>query len=505
MPLKQITMEKLIKWYMGICFRKRTMSVACQFIRSFVAVFFSFGLVGCNFLAPRYERPPFPISDSYSSEGSRLEVDAAAIGWRDYFSDEKLRSLIEQALQYNRDLRQAVLRVEEARALYRIQRTELLPMINTGADTIRSRTPGDLNITREPLTASQYQASVSSNAWEIDFWGRVRNLKDAAFQNYLATDAARRATVISLIAEVADSYLRFYELDERITLAKQAIASREESFRIFKRRFEEGAASRLDLTQVETLLKQAQSLEAQLEQERDVEEHFLTFLAGSSVKLPAVSDRLNEEALPRVRAGLPSDLLVNRPDIIAAEHQLRAANANIGAARAAFFPRVTLIGSAGTASAEFSGLFAPGSMAWSFGPKISMPIFDMGRTRSNLDLAEVRKNILVAQYEKTIQTAFREVSDALSAQQWLAEQIRIQQSNLTVQRERTRLAQFSYDNGAVTFLEVLDAQRDLLAAEQQVVQTRRALLSSRLRLYTALGGGEQNSHKMENPLSPSGK
>jgi multidrug efflux system outer membrane protein len=455
-------------------------------------------VVGCNFLAPHYNRPQLPVSDRYPPDaagGSAAGLDAvasAATGWRDYFADERLRSLIEQALRENRDLRDAVLRVEEARAQYGIQRADLFPTINAGADMARSRTPGDLNLTGQPLTASQYQVGLNSAAWELDFWGRVRNLKDAALENYLATDESRRAATVSLIADVADSYLRLRELDERITLARRTIATREGSFRIFKRRFEVGAISRLDLTQVETLLMQAQSLAAQLEQERAAEAHFLTLLVGASVDLVPARERFDDLGVMHpLRVGLPSELLVNRPDIMAAEHQLLAAHANIGAARAAFFPRVILIGSLGTASADLEGMFASGSLAWSYGPSISVPIFDAGRNRNNLNLAEVRRDLAVAGYEKAIQIAFREVSDALSAQKWLTEQARIQEATLAVQTERARLAKLRYDNGTAAFLEVLDAQRDLLSAEQELVQTRRALLSSRVRLYAALGGGAQ--------------
>lgn len=419
-------------------------------------------------------------------------MSSARVGWRDYFADESLRALIEQALENNRDLRSAVFRVAEARAIHGIQRADQFPTIGVGADAVRARTPGDLNLTGKAQIGSQYQVGLSSTSWEIDFWGRVRNLKEAALESYLATDSARRAVTVGLIAKVADSYLRLRELEERVALAHKTVATREESFRIFRRRYEEGATSRLDVTQVETLLRQAQSLGAQLEQERAIESNFLTFLVGSALPPVSAGGHLDDLSVsPTLPAGLPSELLVHRPDILAAEHQLRAAHANIGAARAAFFPRVTLIGSLGTASADLEGLFAPGSLAWQYGPSISVPIFDTGRNRNHLSLAEARRHLAVAEYEKTVQRAFREVADALAAQHWLAEQVRIQQATLNIQIERTRLATLRYDNGTARFLEVLDAQRDLLSAEQQLVQTRRGFLSSRVRLYSALGGGAQ--------------
>jgi multidrug efflux system outer membrane protein len=262
--------------------------------------------------------------------------------------------------------------------------------------------------------------------------------------------------------------------------------------RIFKRRFEVGAIAKMDLVQVEVLLQQAQTLAAQLEQGRAVQAHALALLVGSPLPPLPENTGLGDDAVAReLRVGLPSDLLLQRPDIVAAEHQLRAAQANIGAARAAFFPRITLTGSAGTASAELNGLFDSGSRAWSFMPSLSLPIFDAGRNRANLDLAEVRRDLAVTNYEKTVQAAFRDVSDALSARHWLTEQVRIAQATLAAQTERARLSQLRYDNGSAPYFEVLDAQRELLTAEQQLVQTRRALLSSRVSLYAALGGGSQ--------------
>jgi multidrug efflux system outer membrane protein len=295
-----------------------------------------------------------------------------------------------------------------------------------------------------------------------------------------------------LIALVANSYLTLRELDERLVLARATIASRQESFRIFTRRFEVGSTSRLDLTQVESLLRQAEALGAQLEQTRAVQAHALTLLMGVPLDLEATQGRLqDQEIVPPLRPGIPSELLTQRPDIVAAEHQLRAAGANIGAARAAFFPRLSLVGSLGTASADLEGLFGPGTQAWNFVPNLSLPIFTAGRLRNNLDLAHVRRDSAVANYEKTVQTAFRDVSDALAGQRWLSEQLVAQQAVLATQVERARLATLRYDNGAASFLEVLDARRELLSVEQQVVQTRRALLSSRVLLFAALGGGAE--------------
>jgi len=454
-------------------------------------------LINSCSLAPKFSSPQLPVSLAYPVNNTPLsgsqstERIAAAIPWREYFSDLYLQALIAAALENNRDLRSIVLRVQEAQAIYGIQRADQFPSVGLGAQESRALTPGDLNVTGRPRIISQYQVGVGLATWELDFWGRVRNLKDVALESYLATDEARRAATISLIVQVADGYLTLRELNERIVLARQTIASRERSFHIFTRRFEVGAISRMDLTQVETLLTQAQSLGVQLEQARAAQLHALTLLVGDT--LPQLPEGSHDETLfQELRVGLPSDLLILRPDIIAAEHRLKAANANIGAARAAFFPRITLTGSFGTASAELDGLFETGSRAWSYVPSISLPIFDGGRNRAGLDLAMVRRDLAVVSYEKTIQTAFREVSDALSARQSLTKLVHIQQVTLSAQSERARLAKLRYDNGAAPYLEVLDAQRDLLVAEQQLVQTRRTLLSSHLSLYAALGGGSQN-------------
>ncbi|MDR3669824.1 MAG: efflux transporter outer membrane subunit [Holophaga sp.] len=447
-------------------------------------------LTGCASLAPRYQTLALPVAPRYATDTGPEGAAAASIDWHDYFTDPLLLTLIRQSLEHNRDLRSAVLRVEEARATYGIQRAGQFPTLAAQGSLDRLRIPAISGLTTDAVTFSAYQVGLGLANWEIDFWGRVHNLKDAALESYLATEAAQRAATITLIAQVANSYLGLCEFDERIVLARATTASRAETLRIFTRRVEVGSTSRLDLTQVQTLLSQAQILGAQLEQSRAAEITALTLLVGTPVDLPVVPNHLDDQhMLAELQAGLPSELLVNRPDILAAEHQLKAAHANIGAARAAFFPRVALTSSIGTVSNDLSGLFASGSTMWRFSPSISLPLFDGGLRRNNLDLAKVRRNLAVANYEKTVQGAFRDVSDALSARRWLAEQVVIARAALAVQNERARLSKLRYDNGAAAFLEVLDAQRDLLSAEQQMVQLRRALLSSRVSLYAALGGG----------------
>lgn len=446
---------------------------------------------GCASMALPDEPAHASMPPAWPSDAQLLAgKDAPGLAWNDYFTDPVLQRLIQTALDNNRDFRVTVLRVEEARAAFQIQRSALSPDVGLNTQAARTRLPGDLNSSGVPVTSGEYRAEVGLSNWELDLWGRVRSLKEAALQEWLATEVGSRAAQSALIAQVAESYLSIREMRERIALARRTVESRQQSFRIFNRRFEVGSASKLEVTQVQVLLTQAQTLLAQLEQGYTSQVQALRLLIGGDPgPLPAGGPLAETTTLAELAAGLPSDLLSARPDIIAAEQRLAAANANIRAARAAFFPRIALTANLGTASAELSGLFAAGSRAWTFAPVLSLPIFDGGRRQANLDLSVVRRDIAVAGYEKSIQAAFREVSDALTTRRWLIEQRDLQRIALTATSERARLAQLRYENGSATYLEVLDAQRDLLATEQQLVQAQRLLLSNQVALYKALGGG----------------
>lgn len=437
------------------------------------------------------DQPSVSLSDDWNTVGDTTGLNAADLSWQSYFPDPQLQKLIESALQNNLDLHLAALRVAEARAAYGIQRADRLPTVAVGGQAARSRVPGDLNITGRPVTGNQFDAYVGMSSWEIDLWGRVASLEEAALQSYFSSEAAERAMRLALISEVATAYIGLQILDARIDIAKQTVATREESLRIFKRRTDVGSSSRLELTQVETLLTQAKLLSAQLEQSRASQAHYLDLLVGIPITADLQPTRqLLENGFPPLAAGIPSQSLTARPDIIAAEHSLRAAEANIDAARAAFFPRITLTGRLGLASSTLEDLVDPDTNnAWSFAPAISVPIFDGGRLRNNMDLSEVRGNAAVANYERTVQLAFREVADALSAQRWLKEQQTIMTEALVIQEERSRLAQLRYDNGATTYLQILDADRDLLNTQQQIIQVHGALMASQVSLYAALGGG----------------
>ena len=462
-------------------------------------------LAGCTALAPRYEAPAMPVPPQYAEAAQAGSTQAALPAWRDYFTDPALQAVMEQALANNRDLRLATLRVAEARAAYGIQRADLLPSVGASAGMTRIGVPDNLGVglppsvaAMVPSTLTSYSASVGISSWELDLWGRVRNLSDAALRQYFAAAWARQGAEVSLLAQTASAWLALCETDERLALARRALDNRSESLRIFGRRVDVGATSRLDLTQMRVLHQQAQALVAQLEQQRATQQHALDLIVGAPTPVAAGARLPAADVLRPLPAGLPSDLLTRRPDIQAAEQQLRAAHAQIGAARAAFLPRIALTAMAGTGSSELGDLFGSGTGAWLFQPSISVPLFTAGKLKNNLNLSEVRRDAAVAQYEKAIQGAFRDVSDALTAQQGLAQQVQVLADMRATQAERARLSRLRYDNGAARFFEVLDAERDLLATEQQLTQMRRALLSSRVALYAALGGGA-DEHALDNP------
>lgn len=469
---------------------------ATQLVRLFLCALLT--LAGCSF-APEYQRPPLPVPPAYPSvsteETSSRAMSVATLRWQDYFIDPQLQALINQALDNNRDLRVMLLRVKEAQAGYGIQRADLLPSLNVGGAAARLGLPGEITPLSDGRPISQFIAGFNAS-WELDFWGRVQSLNEAALNEYLATDAARQAAQLSLIVQVADTYLNLLDLDERLHIANKAIDSRQTSFDMLTRRYQVGSGTNFEVVQAETLLTQAQALAVQLRQAQAAQANLLTLLLGSAPTLTLSGRALKDNMLvSELKFGQPSDLLLNRPDIMAAEFKLKAANANIGAARAAFFPRITLNAAYGGISTELNGLFSSSNRAWMFAPNISLPLFDGGRLSSNLDLTEARKNIAVANYEKTIQVAFREVADNISASQTLAEQVAIQQRGVIAQAERARLARLRYDNGSSSYLEVLDAERDLLNVQQQLVQVRRALLSTRANLFATLGGGNKTAYQ----------
>ncbi|MFB9291258.1 efflux transporter outer membrane subunit [Pseudoduganella plicata] len=459
-------------------------------------------LSACS-LAPTYQLPAAPVAGDFpvNAPGAGAAAAPAAdgkaavdTGWRDFFADDRLRSLIATALGNNRDLRTAALRIEEARAAYNITRADRLPSVNAGLTGTRARGADFRNTPGQGGVGEYYDAGISIPAFELDFFGRVRNLSAAALSSYLATDEARRAAQISTVAEVAKAYFTERAYAEQQRIAQATYEARRRTYDLTRQRLEVGASSLLDLRLNETLMETARAQALALARQRAQAENALTLLVGAppaqAASGPMADDR-QIDAMSAVPAGLPSDLLTRRPDIRAAEQRLRAANANIGAARAAFFPRISLTAALGSSSPEFSGLFDSGTKTWSFVPQLAVPIFDAGRNRANLNLAEVRKDIAVADYERTIQVAFREVADALAARSYLADQVAAQRAIQEAQAERLRLLQLRFENGVASTLDVLDAQRELFDAEQQLVQARLLRTTSAIDLYRALGGGLQ--------------
>lgn len=444
-------------------------------------------LAGCS-LTPAYERPAAPVPAAYPA-ADQASAALPDLDWRSFFGEPALRALIEEALANNRDMRIASARVEQARAAFRVQGSALYPQLDAVATGVRGRTPADLSMVGVPITGNKIYAQLSAG-WELDFWGRLAAMRASAREKYLASEEGRRGVATSLIAQVAAGWLLDGEYSERIALARDTIATREESLRILRRRYEVGSGNKLDMTQAQTLLAQARTALEALVQARDTNRNALALLVGAPLPEGQATVHLaaaeQGQAIP---AGLPSALLDRRPDIIAAEHQLRAANAEIGAAKAAFFPSIKLTGAYGTASSELDGLFKGGSSAWNFGPAIDLPLFNAGRNAANLDLAKARRDEALASYEKTVQTAFREVSDALVNRRQVQEQIATTETMVAALKERARLAQLRFEYGKSAYLEVLDAQRNLFDAQQSLVQLRRAYLASGVSLYAALGGG----------------
>ena len=449
-------------------------------------------LAGCS-LAPDYQRPESGLPERWTpaalqaDAGQVASVPAAELGWQGFFRDARLQQLIGIALENNRDLRIATLNVEAFRAQYRVQRADLLPSVSADAAMSRTHTPVAVN----PLagTNTQYSATLGLS-WELDLFGRVRSLRDQALEQYFASEAAQRSAKVSLVAAVANAWLALQADQALLQVASDTLKTYEESLTLTQRSYDVGVASALDLSQARTAVESTRGALATYTRLVAQGRNALTQLLGGPVPAELLEPTgLDADLLAEVPAGLPSDLLRNRPDILQAEHQLRAANANIGAARAAFFPRIGLTGAAGFASGELSDLFGSDADYWSFTPSISVPIFNAGRLRANRDYAEVAKNIQVAQYEKAIQTGFREVADGLAARATYSDQVQAQRNLLAASEEYYQLAERRYRGGVDSYLNLLVAQRQLFAARQGMVGDRLAQLISEVDLYKALGGG----------------
>ena len=466
-------------------------------------------VAGCA-LQPPYHRPDAPVTAAYPGGAAYRQpvagpgattLPAAEIGWRDFLADARLQQLVGLALRNNRDLRVAVLNMEKARAQYQLQRAGLFPQLNAGADAARKGGPASVS------AGTSYAASLSAS-WEADFFGRLHSLSDSAAQQYLASGYARQAAEIMLVANVADQYLTLLAYDEQLAVTQKTLEAAQASYKIVQLQFDTGTAPELDLRLAQTTVEQAQASHAAQVRLRAQAENALVLLVGQPLP-PAAAPSPSlaaEHILADIPAGLPSELLVRRPDILQAEALLRAEHADIGAARAAFFPQISLTASLGSASSTLAGLFAAGTGAWAFAPSLLAPIFDAGANRARLDVAVLQKDIGVAQYEKAIQAAFREVADGLAARGTYDEQLAALQRNAGAQQRRLELANMRYANGVDDYLNVLTAQTDLYNAQSALVAARLNRLTSLVDLYRALGGGwrEHTGKPRAAPVADSG-
>jgi len=452
-------------------------------------------LGGCN-MAPAYVRPVPPVPASFPAPPTASGEAATAVGWQRFFGDPQLKADIGAALANNRDLAAATARIEQARAQFRIQQAAQLPQVDSSAGATRTRAPlgslgfGD-SLGNGSITYNQYSVRVATSSFELDFWGRLRNLSESARRSYLATVEAQRAFRLSLISDVAATYYSIRAGEEGIALAERTVASRRQGLSIAKLRMDAGVTSSVDYDQATALLTQAQTELADLRRTTEQQRNQLLVLIGgpSNAPLPAGRPIADAGQFAALDPGLPSALLQSRPDILQAEHQLLGANADIGAARAAFFPTISLTGAFGFVSPQLDGLFGKNNQSWSFGGSAALPIFDWGKRESQLAVAKARRDELVATYQRTVQNAFREVSDALVGRQRYREQIEAQEQAVAAQRRLAETAMLRYDNGIAIYLEVLDAERNLFSAEQQLIRLRATELQNGVSLYTALGGG----------------
>jgi len=460
---------------------------------------------GCT-LAPKYTRPNAPVPAEWPTGAAYQDTrtpknapEAPDLRWQEFFSDEKLQRLIETALKNNRDLRLAALNVERARAMYGIQRGELLPAVNAVASGSKQWVPADLSATGKRQIVEQYSVDLGVFSWEPDFFGRIRSLKARALEEYLATEQARRSAQILLVSSVANAYLTLAADRENLTLSQTTLATQQGAYDLVKRSYDLGLTAELDLYRVQTQVDAARGEVARFRQLAAQDENALNLLVGSPAPGELLPTELSGVAPPKdVSSGMPSEVLLRRPDVLQAEGLLRAAHADIGAARATFFPRISLTAAVGTASSDLAGLFKSDSGTWSFAPQIVMPIFDT-RTWSALKATKVQREIAVAQYEKAIQNAFKEVADTLAMRGTVDEQVSAQQSLVNAVAAAYRLSNARYDKGIDSYLSVLDAQRSLYAAQQGLVSLRLAKLASHVRLYAVLGGGSDSPPERTRP------
>lgn len=443
---------------------------------------------GCSFI-PEYKRPDAPVEKKFSGSNTEESNQKPPL-WSDYFGDADLEALIDLAMKNNRDVRIAAQNIVSMRAMYGIQKAAQLPTVSAGGSFNRSLTASSLSQTQDPLYATQYQVSLGISSWELDFWGRIESMKQMAQEAYFSTIQGQRSTYLSLVTQISQSYLLQSELEQRIQIAEGTLKIRSEGLRIARRRFEVGVGTKIDVTQTEILHNQALLELANLRKQSAQNMNALVLLVGTSfpsIKIKPLNE-IEQYFQKEIPAGLPSDLILNRPDILSSEHMLKMANANIGAARAAYFPRISLTAGFGQVSSDLGNLFKGDEQLWNFSPSVNIPIFTGGRLDATLDKAKSQRDSAIATYEKTIQTAFKEVSDVLADKYWTHEQLKIQKNTLAAQTERSEIAQARYKKGSSSYFEVLDAERERFTVEQSIVQLRRSYLTTSVTLFSTLGG-----------------
>ena len=446
---------------------------------------------GCS-LQPVYERPEAPVAATYPSGPAYKDAGsgtaAVDIGWRDFLRDERLQRLVEIALANNRDLRVAALNIDRFQAQYRIQRSTLFPQVDAGVSSVAQR--GASALSGQNFTSHTYSADIAAS-WTLDFFGRLRSLNDAALQQYLATAQAGKATYILLVSQVADQYLTMLAADELLAVTSATLKTAQDSYELAQAQFEAGTGTELSVRQAQTVVEQARANNAAQLRARAQAENALVLLIGEPLPadLPPGQPFNSQRFLAEIPAGLPSELLTRRPDVMQAEANLRAAYADIGAARAAFFPTISLTGSFGRESTQLNQLFTPQSKAWSFVPSVSVPIFQGGALVASLDVAKIEKQAAVALYEKAIQSAFREVADGLAARGTYDDQIAALEREVDASQTFLELSQLRFRTGVDSYLNVLTAQTSLYAAQQLLVSARLNRLTNLVDLYQELGGG----------------
>lgn len=452
-------------------------------------------LAACS-MAPQYERPESPVAEHFSQlppefRGNADSGDLTQVAWQQFYLDPQLKSVLELALENNRDLRIATLNVEQVQAQYRIQRAELFPNFDVTAGGTRQRVPASVSQTGTETISSQYSVGLGVASYELDLFGRVNSLRESALDQYLASVEAQRSARLSLTAQVGDAYFTWAANRTLFDLTQDTLARQQESHEMVQRRYDQGLASELDLSQSASAVYAARADRALYQRQLARSFTALELLVGAPLRAEVLAKNLQIDGneLASLPVSLSSEVLLQRPDVLQAEYELRAANANIGAARAAFFPRISLTASGGTASRELDGLFESGSGSWSFSPQLSLPIFAWGANAANLDVAKLRKEAEIAAYERTIQVAFKEALDSLQALDTFSEQLQAQQDLASASAKNLQLAELRYEKGVDSFLDVLVSQRDYNAARQSLVVTRLTQLRNRITLFKALGGG----------------